>query len=54
MAVTLTTEEKLAWLEGYKAIEKLVNKKSFFELIKQGDDIWQQFWCSPGTEPPWG
>jgi hypothetical protein len=54
MAVTLTTEEKLAWLEGYKAIEKLVNKKSFFELIKKGDSNWQQFWCSPENEPTLG
>lgn len=54
MAVTLTTEEKLAWLEGYKAIEKLVNKKTFFELIKQGDSNWQQFWCSPEQEPTLG
>lgn len=54
MATTWTCEEKLAWLEGYKAIEKLVNTRSFLDLVKQGDGRWQEFWCAPEAEPTLG
>ena len=54
MASILTTEEKLLWLEGYKAIEKLINRRSFLDLIKQGDGRWQEFWCSDDKKPTLG
>ncbi len=54
MATMLTLEEKLSWLEGYKAIEKLVNKQTFLALVKRADENWKNIWCSPEAEPTLG